>query len=123
MGESAAAGSVPRLFARTWRLPGAGRPDPATLRDLVEVLIPQIAELDGYQGGALMVDRDSGDIIATTFWDSLEHLDAGGDRATNAAVGTLVVSAASSMHVGVCDVLFSDGVPRLGSTTTRTGNS
>ena len=100
--------AAPRLFARTWRLEGAGHPDPATLRDLVDVLIPQIAELDGYRGGALLVDRSTGDIIATTFWDSLEHLEAGQDRAANAAAGTFVISEASSMHVAVCDVLFSD---------------
>ena len=87
------------------------------MRDLRDVLIPQIAELDGYQGGYLLVDRDSGDILATTFWDSLENLDAGRDRATNAASGTLVIAEATSMHVSVCDVVFSDPVPQLAVTT------
>ncbi len=120
MGVSTGNGSVaPRLFARSWRLSLGGRPDASALRDLVDVLIPQIAELDGYQGGFLLVDRGSGDILATTFWDSLANLEAGQVRAANAAAGTLVISDGSAMQVSVCDVLYSDPVQPFLSTEAR----
>jgi hypothetical protein len=99
-------GAGAQLFARTWRLSGSSFPARDVLDDIVENLVPQIALLEGYRGGNLLVDRDCGDIIATTFWDSLEHLAAGQERAANAAAGTLVISEGSTMQVSVCDVLY-----------------
>lgn len=101
-----------RLYARSWRLTGAGRPDVSVLRDLVEVLVPALETLEGYRGGSMLIDRGKGDLIATTFWDSLENLEAGQARARNAAVGALVVTDGTEMEVSICDVVMSHPVPR-----------
>ena len=101
------------LFARTWRIAATGYPSHATLDDLVEQLLPQIEALDGYLGGNILVDRDHGDILATTFWDSMETLTAAQARATNAAAGTLVISDRAGIRISVCDVLVSTPVPCL----------
>ena len=101
------------LFARTWRIAATGYPSRATLDDLVEQLLPQIEALDGYLGGNILVDRDHGDILATTFWDSMESLTAAQARATNAAAGTLVISDGAGIQISVCDVLVSTPVPCL----------
>lgn len=100
-----------RMYARAWRLTGAGRPDVAALRDLVEVLVPALETLEGYRGGSMLVDREKGDLIATTFWDSLEHLEASQVRARNAAAGALVVIEGAAMEVSICDVVMSHPVP------------
>jgi len=100
-----------RLYARSWRISGAGRPDVSALRDLVEVLVPALETLDGYRGGSMLVDREKGDLIATTFWDSLAHLEAGQARARNAAAGALVVTDGASLEVSICDVVLSHPVP------------
>jgi hypothetical protein len=99
-----------RLYARSWRIAGH-RPDVAALLDLVEVLVPALETLAGYRGGSMIIDRDRGDLMATTYWDSLEHLEAGQVRARNAAAGALVVTDGSSMEVSICDVVMSHPVP------------
>jgi heme-degrading monooxygenase HmoA len=101
-----------RLYARSWRITGAGRPDVSALRDLVEVLVPALERLEGYRGGSMLIDRGKGDLIATTFWDSLEHLEAGQARARNAADGALVVTEGAALEVSICDVVMSHPVPR-----------
>ena len=112
--QDAGGGAGPAaLFARTWRLTGSAYPDRSALDDLVDVLLPQFESLEGYRGGNILVDRDNGDIFATTFWDSMDHLRAAQSRAANAAAGTLVIADASAMEVSVCDVLVSTPVPRL----------
>jgi hypothetical protein len=100
-----------RLYARSWRITGAGRPDVSSLRDLVEVLVPALETLEGYRGGTMLIDRGKGDLIATTFWDSLAHLEAGQVRARNAADGALVVTDGAAMEVSICDVVMSHPVP------------
>jgi hypothetical protein len=104
------------LHARTWRLTSSTYPDAAALQALVDVLIPQIEALEGYRGRNILVDREQGDILATTVWDSLEHLRAARDRAANAAAGTLVISGGAAMRVTVCDVLFSAPAPPVVNT-------
>ena len=100
-----------RLYARSWRITGAGHPDVSALRDLVEVLVPALETLDGFRGGSMLVDRETGDLVGTTFWDSLEHLEAGQTRSRNAAAGALVLTEGSSMEVSICDVVMSHPVP------------
>ena len=101
-----------RLYARFWRITGGDRPDDSALRDLVEVLVPALETLEGFRGGSMLVDRETGDLVGTTFWDSLEHLEAGQTRSRNAAAGALVLTEGSSMEVSVCDVLLSNPPPR-----------
>lgn len=104
---------VAQLYARSWRISGTGHPDTSVLADLVQVLVPALEVLDGYRGGTMLVDRDRGDLIATTFWDSLEHLEAGQTRARNAAAGAIVVTQGAALDVSICDVVMSHPVPRF----------
>jgi hypothetical protein len=100
-----------QLYARSWRVSAAAYPERSTLDDLLDVLVPRFAELAGYRGGYVLIDRDRGDVLATTFWDSLANLRAAQSRAANAAAGTLVISDGSSMEVSICDVLVSQPAP------------
>jgi heme-degrading monooxygenase HmoA len=102
-----------QLYARSWRISGTGHPDTSVLADLVQVLVPALEVLDGYRGGTMLVDRERGDLIATTFWDSLEHLEAGQTRARNAAAGAIVVTQGAALDVSICDVVMSHPVPRF----------
>lgn len=110
MGSPEDSEEASRLYARSWRISGR-RPDSAVLRDLVEVLVPALETLEGYRGGSMIVDRERGDLVATTYWDSLEHLEAGQTRARNAAAGALVITDGSTMEVSICDVVMSHPVP------------
>jgi hypothetical protein len=72
-----------RLYARSWRITGAGRPDVSALRDLVEVLVPALERLEGYRGGSMLI-----------------------------ADGALVVTEGAALEVSICDVVMSHPVPR-----------
>jgi hypothetical protein len=100
-----------RLYARSWRISRKGHADMSALRELVEVLVPALEALEGYRGGTLLVDRETGDLVGTTCWDSIEHLEAGHARSRNAASGALVLAAGTSMKVSICEVLLSKPVP------------
>lgn len=113
MGDTTDGDAPAALFARTWRLSTPAYPERAVLDDLVDVLLPQFEGLDGYRGGNILIDRERGDIFATTFWDSLPHLQAAQARAANAAAGTLVIADGAAMQVAVCDVLVSEPSPAL----------
>ena len=124
MTETAGTGSAdPGLFARTWRLSNPGYPDRSALSALVEVVVPEIEALEGYRGGNIMVDRNGGDIYATTFWDTMEHLRAAHDKATNAAAGLLVISNGAAMEHRICDVVLSTPVPRVVNTDLGPGQA
>ena len=101
-----------RLYARSWRISRNGHADMSALRELVEVLVPAFEALEGYRGATLLVDRETGDLVGTTYWDSIEHLEAGQARSRNAASGALVVADGTSMEVSICEVLLSKPVPR-----------
>lgn len=98
------AGSV--LYARSWRLSGTEYPSRETIDLMLDVLIPQIAVLPGYRGGTMMIDREHGDILATTYWDTMAHLEAGMVRSGNAAAGLLVVADAQDRRIDVWDVVY-----------------
>jgi heme-degrading monooxygenase HmoA len=120
VGSSEDSEETTRLYARSWRITGQ-RPDAAALRDLVEVLVPALETLEGYRGGSMIVDRERGDLVATTYWDSLEHLEAGQTRARNAAAGALVVTEGAAMEVSICDVVMSHPVPEYLAPELRRG--
>lgn len=101
-----------RLYARSWRISQHGYPETSALRDLVAVLVPALEALEGFRGGTMLIDRDTGDLIGTTYWDTLEHLEAGQTRSRNAAAGAAALTEATSMEVSICDVVLSHPVPR-----------
>lgn len=51
------------------------RVDEATSQ-LEEQDLPRFNELDGFRGFTLFVDRSSGKVIGTTYWDSAEQMQA-----------------------------------------------
>lgn len=65
------------MFARVSRFVGLP-PEriEATLRMFQEQHLPAIQQLQGFRGVEVMVDRQGGRAIATTFWESKEAMDA-----------------------------------------------
>lgn len=94
------------LFARTWRLAGAAYPPPDGMELVLEVILPGIAALPGFRGGSVVIDRQTGEVMTTMFWDSLEHLEASAVTATSASVaGGILADGATLEELRVCDVL------------------
>ena len=94
------------LFARTWRLAGAAYPAPDGMELVLEVILPGMAALPGFSGGSVVIDRDTGEVMTTMFWDSLEHLEASAVAARSASVaGGILADGATIEELRVCDVL------------------
>lgn len=56
--------------------------------------------------GSVVIDRETGEVITTMFWDSLEHLEASAVAATSASVaGGILADGATIEELRVCDVL------------------
>jgi heme-degrading monooxygenase HmoA len=79
------------MYARTTTMRG----DPQGVDPLVvtvrDELMPSLLELDGCIGLSLLVDRDTGRVIATSAWETKEAMHAGAE-----AVGSLRARAAES---------------------------
>lgn len=94
------------LFARTWRLTGAPYPAPDGMELVLEVILPGMAALPGFSGATVVIDRATGEVITTAFWDSLEHLEASAVAAARAsAAGGILADGATIEELRVCDVL------------------
>ncbi|MCW2866532.1 MAG: hypothetical protein JWR20_720 [Marmoricola sp.] len=108
---SAVAGWSPQvgggpMYARSWRLALSAYPAPDAMELVVAVVLPRIASLPGFSGGSILVDRESGDVITTTYWDSVEHLEGSAAAAANAAAaGQILGEGATLASMHVCDVL------------------
>lgn len=54
--------------------------DPSKLDDVIAGLrdneVPKFEQMDGFKGFTLLVDRDSGKLSGTTFWESQEAMEA-----------------------------------------------
>ncbi len=62
------------MHARVTRLDlDPGRIDDA-VRQLESEEVPQFKELDGFKGFTLLGDRDSGQVIGVSFWESQEQM-------------------------------------------------
>ena len=106
------------LFARSWRLAMSAYPAQDAMELVVEVILPRIASLTGFSGGHVLVDRETGDVITTTFWDSLEHLEASAPAAANASVaGQILAENASLASMHVSDVMASLPAPAVADLT------
>lgn len=108
-----APGPAEEMFARSWRLTSAGGPTREALNEMVDVLLPEMEAIKGFVGVSLLVDRQTGDLLATTYWDSREHLVAARTREVNAARGALVLAGGDEMSVAECDVVLSSPPPGL----------
>ena len=81
------------MFARVSRFVGLP-PEriEATLKMFQEEYLPSIQQLQGFRGVEVMVDRQGGRAIATTYWETKEDLDASAKavgQAREAAVSAL----------------------------------
>ena len=57
--------------------------DPSRIDDAIRQLeqeeVPRWQELDGFKGATILVDRDSGKLNGTTYWESQEQMQASED--------------------------------------------
>lgn len=54
------------------------------VKQLEDEDLPKIRELDGFKGFTLLVDRSSGKLIGTTYWDSEGQMAAADEAGTEA---------------------------------------
>ena len=69
------------MHARVTRIRGDAARMEAGARWFQEELLPQLETMDGYSDGMLMIDRDHGECLAVTFWETPEALRASEARA------------------------------------------
>jgi heme-degrading monooxygenase HmoA len=54
--------------------------DPARIDEVMAQLeeqdVPALRRHDGFKGFTVLVDRSSGKVVGTSYWDSKEHMDA-----------------------------------------------
>jgi heme-degrading monooxygenase HmoA len=68
--------------------------------------VPGFEQLDGFKGMTMMVDRDSGKMIALTFWESAEALQASEEAVKDARSRAAERGGASTPQVERYEVLF-----------------
>lgn len=87
------------MYARVTTIEGAAdRMDDAT-RHIQEQTLPQLRQMDGFEGFVALGDRQSGKVIGVAFWESEEAL-----RATEQAVSGVRSEAAEASGGTVADV-------------------
>ena len=101
------------LLARTWRFPSGAYPTREAFDAMLDVLLPEIEALPGYAGVTVLVERETGTVTATVFWETLEDLQRATDRESNAAGGTLVITDSPEAASAVHDVLISRPAPEV----------
>ena len=87
------------MFARVSTLRGAPEQIDDGIRQVRENVLPSVEQMDGYQGGYLLVDRQNGTSISITLWESEEAT-----RASEEAANQLRSDAAGSAGGTVQDV-------------------
>ncbi|MGZ4496987.1 MAG: hypothetical protein ACXVWZ_05850 [Nocardioides sp.] len=101
------------LLARTWRFASATYPTRRAMDDMLDVLLPSIEDLPGYRGVTVLVERETGDVLATVFWEDEASLRAAVARERNAAQGTLVLTGSDETAAAVHDVLINRPAPAV----------
>ncbi|MBB6627762.1 hypothetical protein H5V45_10560 [Nocardioides sp. KIGAM211] len=99
------------LLARTWHFPTEAHPTREAFDAMLDVLLPEIEVLPGYAGVTVLVERETGSVSATVFWETLEDLQRATDRESNAARGTLVITGSPATGAAVHDVLINRPAP------------
>ena len=87
------------MYARLTTIQGLpDRMDDAT-RHVQEQTLPQLRQMDGFEGFVALADRQSGRLVGVAFWESEEAL-----RATEEAVSNVRSGAAEAAGGGVAGV-------------------
>ncbi len=60
------------MFARVSTLQGPANEVDEGIRYVRENVLPRAAQMDGYKGAYLLVDRQSGESVSVTLWESEE---------------------------------------------------
>ena len=66
------------------------------LRQVEQNDIPAFREIDGFRGFTVLVDRSSGKVVATSYWDSEEQMRASEDAVKEARERAAETGGASS---------------------------
>ncbi len=87
------------MFARVSTLQGPASEVDEGIRYVRENVLPRAAQMDGYKGAYLLVDRQSGESVSVTLWESEEAL-----RASEEAADRLRGDAAGSLGAEIASV-------------------
>src|SRR3954466_9129447 len=68
-----------RMHARMTRIEGSRERIDEMTRRFEETIVPMLQGLDGYRGGVVLADRDSGTNIAISYWESQDAMRASED--------------------------------------------
>jgi len=102
------------LWARSWTLQVPGYPAIDSQELVVQVVLPRMASLPGFTGGHVLIDQATGDVLTTTFWRSMRHLEASARAAANATSAAEVLSEGGlTRDLRTCDVLALLPVPAV----------
>jgi heme-degrading monooxygenase HmoA len=74
------------VFARVTRIQGTPDHIDETVKR-IEESTPQVQQLAGLQRAMLLVDRQAGEALTVTFWDTREHMEAARPAARQILVG------------------------------------
>ena len=86
------------VHARVSTLQGPAEQVDEGIRYVRDTVMPRAAQLDGYKGAYLLIDRQSGESVSVTLWESEEALRASeeaADRLRGDAAGNLGAEIAS----------------------------
>src|SRR5918911_653206 len=88
-----------KMFARLTRLGGSPEQMDESLRHLRERIIPRIQQQDGYNGFIALGDREAGEVIGISLWESERALQAAEEEANRLRAET-----AEASGVGIAGV-------------------
>ena len=87
------------MFARVSTLQGPASEVDEGIRHVREDVLPKVAQMDGYKGAYLLVDRQSGESVSVTLWESEEAM-----RTSEEAASRLRDDSAGSLGAEIASV-------------------
>ena len=87
------------MFARVSTLQGPASEVDEGIRHVREDVLPKVAQMDGYKGAYLLVDRQSGESVSVTLWESEEAM-----RTSEEAASRLRDDSAGSLGAQIASV-------------------
>ena len=94
------------MFARVSTLRGAPEQIDDGIRQVRENVLPSVEQMDGYQGGYLLVDRQNGTSISITLWESEEAMRASEEAANQLRSDAAGAAGAQIASVDRCEVVL-----------------